>query len=357
MQSYELKSPLFENIKPDFQKLRPGSGYDLQLITLQNWVNDNIEPKDLKNALVAWLMDQNRDQEAEQVKMLKDWQTKIAGIYAYMALQGARLSDRTLQFLNKKISEALARYSSSIDEPELDVEPEMTKSQKDQDQYQRLQAILKQYMRLGTPSWNQINDYVKKMAPSPNAVREVIKDLREYAISAKAAGDREQIKKLNQIANLLRGLGAKKIAMSTDRKVKIKRDDGSIDFRASKNATKSISQVKYLPYSSKYNLTSIKPEKIIGAKAALTFDEDSRLLNLFVASDDMGLQFKGPKLRGWTVEAGSVTRRLRKPERDLEKLISGGLARIQRIMNQNLKGAKGIPRPTLKPTTLILKAY
>jgi hypothetical protein len=356
MQSYELKSPIFENVKPDFQKLQPGSGYDLQLITLQNWVNDSIEPKDLKAALVAWLMDQNRDQEAEQVKMLKDWQAKTAGMYAYMALQGATLSDRTLQFLNKKVDEALARYGA-VDDVEPSTEPEMTKGQKDEDQYQRLQAVLKQYVRLGTPSWDQVTEFVKNMQPSPKAVREVIKDLREIASAAKAAGDRDQIKKLNQIANLLKGLGAKKTAMDVDRKVKVKRDDGSVDSRASKAATKAIGEVNYLPYSSKYNLTSIKPEKLIGAKAVLTFDEDSRLLNLFVASSDEGLQFKGPKLRGWTVDAGSATRRLRKPERDLEKMTSGGLARIQRIMNQDLKGAKGIPRPTLKPTTVILKAY
>ena len=356
MQAYELKNTLFENVKPDFKSLRPGPGYDLQLISLQNWVNDNIEPKDLKAALITWLMDQNRSQEAEQAKNLKDWQAKIPGMYAYLVLQGSKLSDRTMQFLNKKIDEILTRYGDEM-EYDIDDPPEMTKSQKDIDQYQQLQAILKQYIRLGTPSWNQITERVKSMNPSPKAVREVVKDLREFAAAAKSTGDKNQIKKLNQIANLLKGLGAKKTAMDVDRKIKIKRDDGSVDYRASKEATKAIGKVNYLPYSSKYNITSIKPEKVIGAKALLTFDEDSRLLNLFVASDTSGLQFKGPKLRGWSVEAGSVTRRLRKPERDLEKIISGGLARIQRIMNSDLKGAKSIPRPTLKSTTVILKAF
>ncbi len=357
MYAYELKTTLFEDVKPDFKILKPGPGYDLQLISLQNWINDNIDPKDLKTALITWLMDQKRTHEAQQIKNFKDWQTRTPGMYAYMLLQGSKLSDRTMQFLNKKIDEILVKYGNT-DENEVDDEPtEMTKSQKDMDQYQQLQAILKQYVRSGIPNWDKITDLVKSMKPSPKAIKEVIKDLRDVAAYAKSTGNRDQIKKLNQIAVLLKGLGATKMAMSTNRKVKIKQDDGSIDIRASKAATKAIGEIKYLPYSSKYNITSIKPEKVIGAKAVLTFDEDSRLLNLFVANSSTGLNFKKSKLQGWSPEAGSVTRRLRKPERDLPKMLTGNLSKIQKIMNADLKGAKGIPRPTLKPTTVILKAY
>jgi hypothetical protein len=355
MQAYEVHKFVFEAVKPNFAALDPQRNYDMQLIILQNWINENVDPKELKTALTVWLRDQGRNEESLQVQSLKDWHVRTPGMYAYMLINGATLSPKTIEFLNRKLAEALAKYSP--EEPEMPEQPELTKAQRDAEQYSRLQGVLKQYANIGSPKWEQVENFVKKLQPSPRAVNEVIKDLKDFAQAAKAAGDRIQIKRLNQIAALLKGLGAKKTQMNVDRVVKVKRNDGSIDRKATKAATKTVSKINYQPYSSKYKVTSIKPEKVIGAKAVLTFDEDSRLINLYVADKDGALEFKGPKLRGWSVEAGSVTRKLRNPERDLEKLVSGGLVRIQRIMTQDLKGAKGIPRPTFKHSTVILKAY
>jgi hypothetical protein len=85
-----------------------------------------------------------------------------------------------------------------------------------------------------------------------------------------------------------------------------------------KNAAPSkptLSQLKSLRYhKDEYNgVKGISPTKIFGAKKLLTFNTDTRIATLYVATDKTGLFVKGSTIKGYDADK-SYSIRIRKPE-------------------------------------------
>lgn len=78
-------------------------------------------------------------------------------------------------------------------------------------------------------------------------------------------------------------------------------------------ADAQIKNLKFLPASAEYNVSSIDPKKVIGAKVLVTFNTKYRTATIFRSSTPDGFSFKGTTLLGFD-ETSSKTRGIRKPQ-------------------------------------------
>ena len=125
--------------------------------------------------------------------------------------------------------------------------------------------------------------------------------------------------------------------------------------RAKKEKPPSV-QVAKLRYQRKdetLNLTSEKPETIIGASVVWLFDTERRKMTVYVADDWQKLGVHGTTITGFSVKE-SQTKIVRKPE----ELLTAGLAK--RTIKTNfdaLKTKPSTPNGRTNESTIILKVF
>jgi hypothetical protein len=83
--------------------------------------------------------------------------------------------------------------------------------------------------------------------------------------------------------------------------------------------TKQIARLRFLKESTEFKIASVDPTKVVGAKMLVTFNTKSRMLSIFEASDDKGIQVKGINL----INVTSRVKKLRRPQEVLVSLLSG----------------------------------
>ena len=98
-----------------------------------------------------------------------------------------------------------------------------------------------------------------------------------------------------------------------------------------KPATMVVAKLKYMKEFSELKLTSVQPEKIVGAMQVWTYNTKTKLLGVYNADNAKGLTVKGSTLQNFN-EQSSIGKRLRKPEVVLPNLISAGKVQIKKIL-------------------------
>lgn len=100
-----------------------------------------------------------------------------------------------------------------------------------------------------------------------------------------------------------------------------------------KPATALVEKLKYKEKDDTYNLTSVNPATIIGSQQTWVFNVSTRCLTVFNAIGPTGLSVKGTTIIGFD-EKTSITKKIRKPEVLLPKLLSATKAGMKRLMDE-----------------------
>jgi hypothetical protein len=98
-----------------------------------------------------------------------------------------------------------------------------------------------------------------------------------------------------------------------------------------KPASVIVSKVKYMKDFAELGLTSVPPEKMIGALQVWTFNTKTRTLSVYNAYNAKGLTVKGTTLQNFE-ESTSISKRLRKPEVTVKSVLSGGKIVLRKLM-------------------------
>jgi hypothetical protein len=98
-----------------------------------------------------------------------------------------------------------------------------------------------------------------------------------------------------------------------------------------KPASVLVSKVKYMKDFAELGLTSVPPEKMIGALQVWTFNTKTRTLSVYNAYNAKGLSVKGTTLQNFE-ESTSISKRLRKPEVTLKDVLGGGKIILRKLM-------------------------
>jgi hypothetical protein len=113
------------------------------------------------------------------------------------------------------------------------------------------------------------------------------------------------------------------------------------------------SKMKYKKQFEELNLTSEKPEKIIGADTVWIYDTARRKITVYIADQSQKLSIRGTVITGFSV-AESGTKTLRKPD----AFLAGSLAK--RAILQSFKDVKtkpAVPNGRVNDDCIILKVY
>jgi len=104
--------------------------------------------------------------------------------------------------------------------------------------------------------------------------------------------------------------------------------------RKAKQKTPSmlVKKLKFKNKDDEYGYTSIKPEDIIGSDQLWIFNTKKKTLSVYNAMAASGLSIKGSKIIGYD-ENTSITKKLRKPKEQLEKLMNGGKVILKKFMS------------------------
>lgn len=120
-----------------------------------------------------------------------------------------------------------------------------------------------------------------------------------------------------------------------------------------KPASVLVSKVKYMKNFAEFGLTSVPPEKMIGALQVWTFNTKTRTLSVYNAYNAKGLSVKGTTLQNFE-ESTSISKRLRKPEVTLKDVLGGGKIILRKLMT-DLSTKESIATGRINEDTIIVR--
>lgn len=121
-----------------------------------------------------------------------------------------------------------------------------------------------------------------------------------------------------------------------------------------KTVEQQLKSFKYAQASKEVDIVSIDPTKIIGASVLWVYNTKYRRLTMFVAADG-GFAVKGTTLQNVDLTK-SLSKKLRKPEEILPKILKEGKAKIAKEFKElRTKGSE--PKPRINEQTLLLRVF
>jgi len=118
-----------------------------------------------------------------------------------------------------------------------------------------------------------------------------------------------------------------------------------------KSAAQLTGKVKFKASDDTYKITSVHPSNIVGALELWTFNTKTRKLAVFEAMDAGGLSMKGTTIQNW---AKATSKKLRKPEKVLPGVVSGGKVALRKVM-ESINAKAALPKPRINADTLLLR--
>jgi hypothetical protein len=100
-----------------------------------------------------------------------------------------------------------------------------------------------------------------------------------------------------------------------------------------KSAEQLVKKMKYQPTSTEPLLSSVHPVKVVGASELWVYNTKYRKLGVYRASDPSGLTVKGTTIKAYN-EATSRQKKLRKPEKVLPDMLTGGIVAARKTFEE-----------------------
>lgn len=132
-----------------------------------------------------------------------------------------------------------------------------------------------------------------------------------------------QLKKLHDYYNEI-------INVSTSRPTPVAKKQRKVRV---KSPEKQVKKLKFLQEDPELGIRSIDPTKIIGASSVWVYHSPSRVLSKYVAKDDSGFAVKGSTILRYSEEE-SRSKKLRKPEATIQKLLSCGKVSLRHLFDE-----------------------
>ena len=151
-------------------------------------------------------------------------------------------------------------------------------------------------------------------------------------------------KYLEFIKNILSAAEVASVRVSATRKQRRKKV---------KPASVLVSKMKFQEKDDALNLVSVRAADIIGAQQLWVYNTKNRDLSVYNAIGPSGLTVKGTTIMGFD-EKSSVTKKLRKPEVTIKKLMETGKIGLRKIMD-DLKTVEKQSSGRINITTLLLR--
>lgn len=116
---------------------------------------------------------------------------------------------------------------------------------------------------------------------------------------------------------------------------------------------KKVRNLKFMASSEAYGVSSVLPTKIIGSSELWTFNVKNKILTVFRAADEKGLQVKGRAIINYDPDTSVSKRTGRKPDVYIKKVLEGGKVALRKIPDE-LKNTAALAH-RINDSTILLR--
>jgi hypothetical protein len=314
--------------EPDYTGKQITTG---MLLKAYSWYNYFHTTEDAKKWVLEYL--KNTDQSLYKIiKTVPDQHFTTLGWLCRLEANGGILSQNSIDWRIKKLKELSEKYSveekekgkpniqnyisDQVNERIGDLE-EMIDKNNVVDIYQWLQNN-----NVRGPQSRKIFDYYKPLQTELKSILDgdAPADLKE---GYRNISKKDVKSKLEQVTLIIDD------CFQVTQNSKIKRVPRK---KKKKSVEKVVSKLNYLEKDDSLKVQSISPTKIVGASTFWVFNVKTRKLGVYTADHHATLNIKGTTILGYH-EATSVQKKLRKPDKILQNLVSCGKVGLRKIMD------------------------
>jgi len=301
-----------------------------------NWYNYCFTSKEAIDFVVEYLNVQKRKDEAKQVKRAPELSFPNAiGWLARMSMMGWELTEEEEQRIEDAIKKAIASVPVKVvvDNTEENKVNKPTIQDRMREKCAEtggeLEGMLDEYIAKGAPtkhSYKPIN-ILKSANILPGHVKDEVahwEKMRDEFQKAYEGKDADLVEAYSQFGKIqLRNLVKFCDLIISDYHgyVAFKKANKKVRKRKVKTPRELVRKLKYMPEFKDLGLTSVKPEKIVGAKEMFVYDTKKRKLMYFVADDHAGeLTVRNNIIEGFD-KMKSIQKTVRKPAEQLKEFM------------------------------------
>lgn len=317
-----------------------------ELMTAFNWYNYFCGKKEAKTFVLEYLqLVSKTKEEISTFSSLPDSRYNLQfGWLARMMSLGYQPDDETKVFFKNEYAETLvkAKFEQSnkiVESPKTGVVVNIQEriTEKANEELGELEGFVDDFILNGCKSSGDITNFMKSRQYSSVVAKKICDGFinRAKEIEEVMLGNDDQLKEgysnftkseLKRLKDLLDTIVSESNRMTTANKpIRKKRKIKE------KPATVVVAKMKYMQEFSELKLTSVQPEKIVGAMQVWTYNTKTKLLGVYNADNAKGLTVKGSTLQNFNAET-SIGKRLRKPDVVIKDLLDAGKVKLKKIL-------------------------
>lgn len=298
------------------------------------YAHDAFEPRELKAFACEYL-------ERDDLRVMPDYHFATIGKVAWVALEGGTLELHNREWIARKLAE-IERASVPV-EAEVEITYDLTTRQRDVMAYVDLYSALDRLIAAGTTDGNAVRELINRHDAKAGILKQTLTHFQENLTDAQADGIQEWLDPLAVVISELESrVYNQKVARIAGRKVTGK-------------VARVIKNVKFRQRDATYNLVSVNPADIVGAKAVVTFNVKTKRIGWY--HSDTTLDIQGTTIRDFS-ETLSFSKGTRNPQRDLDAIKgAGGLRRVGIVLDKHITGKRYDISGRLNDDTVILKVF
>lgn len=339
---------------------------DKEIAAAYNWYNYVCDHNQAKEFTIIYFKANKAGKGlTDAMARLPDYKfVTTLGWICRMLQQGAKLPERTMEFMKEKAkvisAQALALKQEKEQEEKKEEKPTVSIQQRIAEQVNNLIGDIEVEVDVWPDTKFKASEYLRKRqvkAPQANAIAEYYDKLNDEVLEAISGSDKELTQaytrsmsktKLKKFQEFIQSIvtDCKQVAANAkaSRKPRAKK---------AKSAVQVAAKMKYLQRDEKLNITSVSPAAIIRAQQVWIYNVKTRKLGQYVAASAGGLNIKGTTILDFD-EKNSIQKKLRKPEQVLPGVTQGGKIALRRIM-ENINAKPAPLNGRINGDTLILK--
>lgn len=317
-----------------------------EMMSAFNWYNYFCTRKEAKTFVLEYMQVTSRPkEEISRISTIPDSQINLqVGWLARMMSLGYKPDEETTAFFQREFSEYLLKgqfnlANKVIEKPNVGqvINIQDRINEKASEESGELEGFIDDFILNGCKSKIDITNFMKSRQYSSVIAKKICDGFigRAKEIEEVLLGNDDQLKEgysnftkpeLKRLKDLLDTIVSESNRMTVANKpVRKKRSIKE------KPATIVVARMKYMKEFSELKLTSVQPEKIVGAMQVWTYNTKTKLLGVYNADNAKGLTVKGSTLQNFNIES-SIGKRLRKPEVVLPNLLNAGKVQIKKIL-------------------------
>jgi len=321
--------------------------YNEHLSTSLNWYTQTTKNTDKKKWFIEWAVENGYDKK--HVSCIPDEFTQTAGSVARLILRGFPARDKNVDWLHSTANELVSKHY--VEKPTIHVVDKPTTDSFDvklNNVFSYIDGLVDSIL------WGDVVTVSIPEVLNGVQIKSVVDFYTPQVDELKLAlsGEDDQLNEaykphgkiiLKRLLKLYDEIFSKLELVKPKRKPR-----GKKKILPSKQVEKLI----YMQYHDGYELKSINPELIVGAKKLVAFNTKTRALAIYYADDvELGLQVKGSTLKNFSDESGSKT--IRNVETKIPEFLQAATATTDDVFNKTKAVKKNVTGRINKDTILI----